>query len=42
VRLLLDTHTTIWWLDAPKRLGKIGYSMIADPANEVLISAIIS
>lgn len=26
---------------APKKLGKIGYTMIADPANEVLISAIV-
>ena len=41
MRLLLDTHTTIWWLDAPKRLGKTGYSMIADASNEVLISAVV-
>jgi PIN domain nuclease of toxin-antitoxin system len=40
VKVLLDTHTAIWWLDEPKKLGRIGYSMIADPANEVLISAI--
>ncbi len=41
MKLLLDTHTAIWWLDAPKRLGKTGYGMIADPSNEVLISAIV-
>lgn len=41
MRLLLDTHTTIWWLDAPYKLGKTGYSMIADPANEILISAVV-
>jgi PIN domain nuclease of toxin-antitoxin system len=41
VKLLLDTHTAIWWLDAPRKLGKDGYSLIADPENEVLISAVI-
>lgn len=41
MKLLLDTHTAIWWLDAPKKLGKAGYGMIADPANEILISAIV-
>jgi PIN domain nuclease of toxin-antitoxin system len=41
MKLLLDTHTTIWWLDAPQKLGKAGFRMIADPENEVLISAIV-
>ncbi len=41
MKLLLDTHTTIWWLGAPEKLGKAGHRMIADPENEVLISAVI-
>lgn len=39
MRLLLDTHVLLWWLRddrrLPARLGKA----IADPANEVLVSA---
>jgi len=41
VKILLDTHTALWWLDAPEKLGKTGYGMIADPTNEVLISAVV-
>jgi len=41
VKLLLDTHAAIWWLDAPGRLGKTARTLIADPDNEVLISAIV-
>ena len=41
MRLLLDTHTALWWLDSPQKLGKIGYSLIASPDNEILISPIV-
>jgi PIN domain nuclease of toxin-antitoxin system len=41
VRLLLDTHTTLWWLDSPEKLGKTGYSLIADPANDIPISPVV-
>jgi PIN domain nuclease of toxin-antitoxin system len=41
VKLLLDTHTVLWWLDAPASLGLNGYNFIADPQNEVLISPIV-
>jgi PIN domain nuclease of toxin-antitoxin system len=40
MRFLLDTHTVLWWLDAPTKLGKVGYGLIADPDNEVLISPV--
>jgi len=40
VKLLLDTHTAMWAFDNPNRLGSRGRSLIEDPANEVLISAI--
>jgi len=41
VKLLLDTHTVLWWLDSPNKLGKAGYDLIADPQNELLISAVV-
>jgi PIN domain nuclease of toxin-antitoxin system len=41
LRILLDTHTALWWLDAPNKLGRIGYSLITDSENEVLISPIV-
>jgi PIN domain nuclease of toxin-antitoxin system len=41
LKLLLDTHTVLWWLDSPKSLGKIGYRLMADPQNELLISPVI-
>jgi PIN domain nuclease of toxin-antitoxin system len=41
VRILLDTHTVLWWLDSPNKLGKAGYSLIADPQNELLISPVV-
>lgn len=41
MKLLLDTHTVLWWLDAPASLGLKGYNLIADPENEVLISPIV-
>ena len=41
MRLLLDTHTAIWWLDAPEKLSKLGYGLISEPENEILISPVV-
>ena len=41
MKFLLDTHTVLWWLDSPEKLGKVGYDLIADPANELLISPVV-
>ncbi|KQU34080.1 twitching motility protein PilT [Methylobacterium sp. Leaf94] len=38
MRLLLDTHALLWWLLADPRLGQAARDMIADPANDVLVS----
>ena len=38
MRLLLDTHAFLWWLEASPALSGPARSAIADPANEVLIS----
>jgi len=39
VRLLLDTHTLLWWLDGDRRLSRPARNRIADTDNVVLISA---
>ena len=41
MKLLVDTHTTLWWLDSPKRLGSKRFELVADPNNEVLISPVV-
>jgi len=38
VRLLLDTHVLLWWLQGAPLSEEAG-EKIADPANEVLVSA---
>ena len=40
MRLLLDTHALIWWLLDTERLPDVARTAIADPANEVLVSAV--
>ena len=37
--LLLDTHTLIWSLGEPTRLAANARAAIADPENDVLVSA---
>lgn len=37
--LLLDTHVLLWWLADDTTLGREARAAIADPANEVLVSA---
>ncbi len=39
-RLLLDTHTLIWWVAGEPRLGAGARAAIADHDNEVLVSAV--
>jgi PIN domain nuclease of toxin-antitoxin system len=39
VRLLLDTHTLLWWLDGDRRLSRKARQAIADASNIVLVSA---
>jgi PIN domain nuclease of toxin-antitoxin system len=39
VRLLLDSHALLWWLDDSDRLGTLARQAIASPANEVIVSA---
>jgi PIN domain nuclease of toxin-antitoxin system len=39
VRLLLDAHALLWWLADDPSLDRHARDLIADPTNEVLVSA---
>jgi len=39
VRLLLDTHALLWWLDGDRRLSLKARRAIANAANAILVSA---
>ena len=40
MRVLLDTHTLLWWLTDDDRLGSQARDLIADPGNDVLVSMV--
>jgi PIN domain nuclease of toxin-antitoxin system len=39
MRLLLDTHVWLWTLVSPERIRGPARGLVADPANELLLSA---
>lgn len=39
MRLLLDTHVFLWWVTDDERLSAAARQAIADPDNEVFVSA---
>lgn len=39
MKLLIDTHALIWYVDQDHLVSKTGYDAIADPDNELLLSA---
>jgi PIN domain nuclease of toxin-antitoxin system len=39
VRLLLDTHAFLWWLDGDRKLSLKSRRLIANETNAVLVSA---
>jgi PIN domain nuclease of toxin-antitoxin system len=39
MRLLLDTHTLLWWFTDDKRLSLRARTAVADEVNEVFVSA---
>ena len=41
MKLLLDTHTLIWFLDRDERLGHAAKRHLADDSNRVLLSAVV-
>jgi PIN domain nuclease of toxin-antitoxin system len=38
---LADTHTLRWWLDDPTKLSKTAKQFISNPANDLVISAVV-
>jgi PIN domain nuclease of toxin-antitoxin system len=40
VKLLLDTHTFIWWDSEPEKLSEPVLDLCQDQANEVLLSVV--
>ena len=40
MRLLLDTHTLIWWLATNPKLSPVARKAIEDDSNEVHVSAV--
>ena len=41
MKLLIDTHVLLWWLDDPAILSKAARDAITDSANDVLVSAAV-
>jgi len=39
VRVLLDTHAFLWWLDGDRRLSRRARTVIADESSDVIVSA---
>src|SRR5579872_2965773 len=39
MQLLLDTHALLWWLSGDNALSLVARDAIADPANDVFVSA---
>ena len=39
MRLLLDSHVLIWWLENPDRIARPLRDAISEPANDVFFSA---
>ena len=40
MRILLDTHVALWAIAGPERLSADIAALIADPANEIIVSAV--
>jgi PIN domain nuclease of toxin-antitoxin system len=40
VKFLLDTHALLWWLADDDQLGGSAREVIADPANDILVSMV--
>ena len=40
MKILLDTHTFLWWNEASPRLSKKALVLLSDPANTLLVSVV--
>jgi PIN domain nuclease of toxin-antitoxin system len=39
MRLLIDSHALIWYVDQHQQLSSASYAAMSDPSNELLLSA---
>jgi PIN domain nuclease of toxin-antitoxin system len=40
MRLLLDTHTLLWAMEAPANLSPLAHLLVNDPTNTLLLSSV--
>ena len=40
MRILIDTHLILWWLNEDPLLSRIGAELIADPNNTIFVSPV--
>lgn len=40
MRLLLDTHSLLWWLADDDALGVAARALLEDPANDIFVSSV--
>ena len=40
MKILLDTHALLWWLSGDGQLGPQARDLIAEPANDILVSVV--
>ena len=40
MKFLLDTHALLWWLADDDQLGSRAREVVADPANDILVSMV--
>ncbi|QRM35628.1 type II toxin-antitoxin system VapC family toxin [Microvirga sp. VF16] len=38
MRILLDTHALLWWLEGDPRIERQAQDLVTDPANDILVS----
>ena len=41
MKLLLDTHCLLWWLDDPSLLSTQAQTLVSDPTNDVFVSSAV-
>ena len=41
MKLLLDTHVLVWWLEDPRRLSRRAATILANRNNDILVSAAV-
>ena len=41
MKLLLDTHSFVWWRDSPEKLSSSALNAISDSDNEIFLSVVV-